>query len=52
MPNESQYFLKTRTKKTISAYQNYDVPQYLPKEEFLACENLPENKDIVIQESD
>ena len=47
-------FIKTRTKEAaFSSYRNYNnnVPQHLPKEEFLALQNLRKNKKIVIQKS-
>ena len=55
MPNEDLDFVKTRTKEAaLFSYRNYNynVPQNLSKEKFLALQNLRKNTNIVIQKSD
>ena len=55
MPNEDLDFVKARTKKAaLFSYRNYNynVPQHLSKEKFLALQNLRKNTNIVIQKSD
>ena len=47
--------MKTRTKEiTLPSYQNYNnnVTQHLLQTDFLALQNLHENKDIVGQKTD
>ena len=52
--NEDLDFVKTRTKDAALSYRNYsnNVRQHIYKEEFLALQNLRQNKNIVIQKSD
>ena len=55
MSNEDLDFVKAKTKEAaLSSYRSYNnnVPQNLSKEEFIALQNLPKNKDLIIQKSD
>ena len=51
----NRYKLKAKTKEAaLSSYRPYNnnVPQALSKEEVIALQNLPKNKDLIIQKSD
>ena len=55
LSNEDLYFVKAKTKKAaLSSYRSYsnNLPQNLTTEEFIALQNLSENKDLIIQKSD
>ena len=48
LSNEDIDFVKTRPKEAgLSSYWNYNNNVHLPKEEFLALQNLSKNKNIV-----
>ena len=53
--DEDLDFVKAKTKEVApSSYRSYNSnkPQNLPKEEFIALQNLSKNKDLIIQKSD
>ena len=55
MSNEDLDFVRAKTKEAaLSSYTSYNnnIPQNLFKEEFIALQNLPKNKYLIIQKSD
>ena len=55
MSNEDLDFVKAKTKEAaLSSYTSFNnnIPQNLFKEEFIALQNLPKNKYLIIQKSD